>query len=138
MAGTVTTYTFNGCTPGASYIVTVGAYNNVGNSTKSITVVTDLPTFAPPTPFTGTSTYATQILTFTYTATHTRTYTVTATGFDCRLSLNNSAYQDNDEATGNGETSTILLTAGASLTIKVTGASGGAFAKFGTITVTIT
>jgi hypothetical protein len=138
MAGTVTTYTFNGCTPGASYIVTVGAYNNVGNSTKSITVVTDLPTFAPPTPFTGTSTYATQILTFTYTATHTRTYTVTATGFDCRLSLNNSAYQDNDEATGNGETSTILLTAGASLTIKVTGASVGAFAKFGTITVTIT
>jgi hypothetical protein len=115
--------------------LTVGTVTN--NSAFSITNRT-APPFASPTPFIGTSTSATQILTFNYTATHTRTYTVTATGFDCRLSLNNSEYQDEDIAPGKGEIRTIDLTAGASLAIYVTGAVGSNLATFGTITVNIT
>jgi hypothetical protein len=122
------------------YVMGFATINGVTVSSTGNTLETTAapPPFASPNPFTGTSTSATEVLTFNYTATHTRTYTVTATGFDCTLSLNGSGYQDDDNAPSNGETSTIALNAGASLTIKVSGAPGGGFAKFGTITVTIT
>jgi hypothetical protein len=127
-------------TSSSSYSTNVTVSVNYGGTTGTYTITTIAAPFASPAPFTGTSTYAAQILPFTYTATHTRTYTVTATGFDCRLSLNGSDYQDDDNAPGNGETTSTIttLTAGDKLNIYVTGAIGGPLAKFGTITVTIT
>ena len=135
-----TSQSISGLTASATYTAQVSATNSIGTSASATSPAFTMPDapFTSPTPFTGTSTSATQVLTFSYTATHTRTYTVTATGYDCKLSLNNSAYQDSDNAPGFGESKTISLTKNATLTIKVTGATAGANTKFGTITVTIT
>jgi hypothetical protein len=112
--------------------------NRIGSGPWQTTGLVVYNGFVSPAAYTGSTTKTSDVLTFVYTATHTRTYTVTASGFDLKLKLNTQAYIDGQTSAGQ-EADSIDLTVGATLTIKVTGATSAPDGPtYGTATVRIT